>query len=119
MAALVESSVFDAVASPRRREILRLIWRDALPAGQIHAAMPDVSFPAVSLHLAKLAHAGLVDVQVDGRQRVYSAKRAACGPLGKSLERMWDDQLWRLKLLAELEQSRRGPRPRRKSRKQP
>jgi hypothetical protein len=30
------------------------------------------------------------------------------------LERMWDDALWRLKLAAELEQSRRGPRPRRK-----
>jgi hypothetical protein len=30
------------------------------------------------------------------------------------LERMWDDSLWRLKLQAELEQSRRGPRPRRR-----
>jgi DNA-binding transcriptional ArsR family regulator len=115
-AAALDSVVLDAVASPRRREILRLIWRNPLPAGQIHAAMPDVSFPAVSLHLAKLSQAGLVDVQVDGRQRVYAAKRDACGPLGKSLERMWDDALWRLKLLAELEYSRRGPRPRRTSR---
>jgi hypothetical protein len=32
----------------------------------------------------------------------------------KVLEQMWDDALWQLKLAAELEQSRRGPRPRRR-----
>jgi DNA-binding transcriptional ArsR family regulator len=110
------SSLFAAVASPRRREILRLVWRDELAAGQIHAAMPDVSFAAVSLHLRRLAEAGLVDVRPQGRQRVYRARRQACSPVAKALERMWDDALWRLKLQAELEQSRRGPRPR-KSRK--
>ena len=37
-----ETTVFAAIASPRRREILRLIWDEELRAGAIHAAMPDV-----------------------------------------------------------------------------
>lgn len=103
--------VLAAVASPRRQEILRLVWRNELPAGEIHAAMPDVSFGAVSLQLAKLQSAGLVAVRRDGRQRWYRAERQACGPVGRMLEQMWDTALWRLKLQAELEASRRGPRP--------
>ena len=112
-----DALVFAAVASPRRREILRLLWRNELAAGEIHAAMPDVTFAAVSLHLGKLAEAGLVEVRPEGRQRVYRARRHACGSVGKALERMWDDALWRLKLQAELEQSRRGPRPNRRTKK--
>jgi DNA-binding transcriptional ArsR family regulator len=105
-----------AVASPRRREILRLIWDQELPAGSIHAAMPDVTFGAVSLHLRTLAGAGLIDLRADGRQRFYRARRDALGPVGQLLEDMWSDALWRLKLQAELEQSRRGPRRQRRSR---
>jgi DNA-binding transcriptional ArsR family regulator len=105
-----------AVASPRRREILRLIWDQELPAGSIHAAMPDVTFGAVSLHLRTLAGAGLIDLRADGRQRFYRARRDALGPVGQLLEDMWSDALWRLKLQAELEQSRRGPRQQRRSR---
>ena len=106
-----------AVASPRRREILRLIWRDERQAGDIHAAMPDVTFGAVSLQLRALSEAGLVEVRTDGRNRFYRAKREALGSVGRMLERMWDDALWRLKLQAELEQTRRGPRARRAGRK--
>lgn len=116
-AAVPEGLLFAAVASPRRREILRLVWRNELAAGEIHAAMPDVTFAAVSLHLGKLADAGLVEVRPDGRHRVYRARRQAVGSVGKTLERMWDDALWRLKLQAELEQSRRGPRAGRTTRK--
>jgi hypothetical protein len=35
--------------------------------------------------------------------------------MGKMLERMWDDALWKLKVAAELEETRRGPRPSRKT----
>lgn len=108
--ALVDSSLLAAVASPRRREILRLVWSRELPAGDIHAAMPDVSFGAVSLQLGRLQSAGLVEVRRDGRQRWYRARRDACGPVARMLEQMWDDALWRLKLQAELEATRRGPR---------
>ncbi len=111
---LAESSVLAAIASPRRREILRLVWDKELSAGAIHRAMPDVTFGAVSLQLRSLADAGLVDTRADKQHRFYRARRDALGPVGEMLERMWDDALWRLKLAAELEQTRRGPRPRRR-----
>jgi DNA-binding transcriptional ArsR family regulator len=101
-----------AIANPRRQEILRLVWSAERSAGEIRAAMPDVSFPAVSLQLKTLAAAGLVRTRAQGRHRFYIAKREALGPVATVLERMWDDALWRLKLAAELEHSRRGPRPR-------
>jgi DNA-binding transcriptional ArsR family regulator len=111
------SSVLAAVASPRRQEILRLIWSEELTAGAIHRAMPDVTFGAISLQLRSLAGAGLVDARAEGRHRFYRARRDALAPVGRMLEQMWDDALWRLKLAAELEQTRRGPRPRRRPRK--
>ncbi len=104
--------MLSAIASPRRREILRLIWKRELRAGAIHAAMPDVTFGAVSLQLRALSEAALVDVRPDGRERYYRARRAALGAAAPILERLWDDALWRLKLHAELEATRRGPRPR-------
>jgi len=90
------------------------VWEQELQAGAIHQAMPDVTFGAVSLHLRALAEAGLVDVRVEGRQRIYRARREALGPIGQMLEQMWGQALWRLKVLAEFEQTRRGPRPRRR-----
>lgn len=113
-----DAQMLTAVASPRRREILRLVWDGELMAGAIHQAMPDVTFGAVSLHLRALAEAGLVDVRVDGRQRLYRARREALGPVGQMLEQMWSHALWRLKVLAEFDQTRRGPRPRRRRPKQ-
>jgi len=109
----LETAVLAAVASPRRREILRLIWDQELSAGAIRAAMPDVTFGAVSLQLRSLAEAGLVVARAQGRHRYYRVEREALGPLGRLLEQTWDDALGRLKLRAELEQARRGPRPRR------
>jgi len=116
---VLDSAALAAVASPRRREILRLVWHHERAAGEIHAAMPDVSFGAVSLQLRALADAGLVSVRREHRHRFYVARRDALGPVGTALERMWDDALWRLKLQAELEQTRRGPRPMRRRRKRP
>jgi DNA-binding transcriptional ArsR family regulator len=78
--------------------------------------MPDVSFGAVSLQLKALADAGLVLVRRQHRHRYYAANREALGPIAAALEHMWDDALWRLKLHAELEQTRRGPKPRRRRR---
>jgi DNA-binding transcriptional ArsR family regulator len=110
-------TVFAAIASPRRCEILRLVWRRELPAGEIHAAMPDVSFGAVSLQLRALSRAGLVECRREHKHRFYRARPEALGPVAATLERMWADALWRLKLQAELEHARRGPRPARRSRK--
>ncbi len=91
-------------------ELLRLVWTQELPAGAIHQAMPDVTFGAVSLQLKQLVEAGLMESRVEGRYRYYRGRKKALGPLAKTLEAMWDDALWNLKLAAELEQSRRGPK---------
>jgi DNA-binding transcriptional ArsR family regulator len=101
-----------ALATPRRREILRLVWNRERSAGEIHQAMEDVTFGAVSQHLRVLAEAGLVRGRRDGRNRLYRARREETGPFRKWLESTWDDALYRLKLHAELEEARRGPEPR-------
>jgi DNA-binding transcriptional ArsR family regulator len=106
----LEPAVLSAVASPRRQEILRLTWDAERSAGEIHRAMPDVTFGAVSLQLRTLSEAGLLTVRAERRFRYYRARPDALGPLRESLERMWDTALWRLKLAAELEHTRRGPR---------
>ena len=105
----LSAPVLTALASPRRQEILRLTWRRELAAGEIHQALGDVTFGAVSLQLRTLVNAGLIESRVDGRFRRYRANRRACGPMAALLETMWRDSLWSLNLLAELEHSRRGP----------
>lgn len=107
-------AILAALASPRRQEILRLVWDEELSAGAIHQAMPDVTFGAVSLQLRSLTEAGLVEARSSGRHRFYRARRDELKPVARMLEQMWDDALWRLKLAAELENTRRGPRPRRR-----
>jgi DNA-binding transcriptional ArsR family regulator len=108
----MDLAVLEAIASPRRREILRLIWRREQSAGAIHEAMPDVTFGAVSLQLRSLLEAGLVEARAEQRNRFYRARREAFGPVSRILEQMWNDALWQLKLAAELEETRRGPKPR-------
>jgi len=110
----MEPAVLDAIASPRRREILRLVWDQEQTAGAIHRAMPDVTFGAVSLQLRSLVEVGLVEVRAQQRNRFYRARQEALGPAAEILERMWDDALWKLKLASELEETRRGPKPQRR-----
>ena len=105
-------SPLDSLASARRREILRLVWREERAAGDIHRALDDVTFGAVSQHLKALEGSGLVSVREEGRHRLYRARRDVLGPVGKALEALWTDALYRLTLRAELEEARRGPRPR-------
>lgn len=107
----LDPSTLKALASPRRLEILRLVWGSERAAGAIHRAMADVTFGAVSLQLRELVRAGLVEVRREHRFRFYRAKRDALSQVAPMLEQMWDDALWKLKLQAELEERRRGPRP--------
>jgi Bacterial regulatory protein, arsR family. len=111
------AAVFEALASPRRREILRLVWDRERSAGDIHRALPDISFGAVSQHLGVLESAGLVARREEGRFHYYAARRKELGHLGKWLETMWDEALSDLKRHAESEEKRRGRRrgPRRLS----
>ena len=89
-----------ALAEPRRREILRLVWDGEHTAGDI-AAHFDVTFGAVSQHLGVLRQAGLVVVRRDGTRRFYRADRAALAPFTALLEQMWSGRLDRLAELAE------------------
>lgn len=109
---MIDPSLMTILASPRRSEILRLVWDRELAAGEIHRAMPDVTFGAISLQLRQLSHAGVVEVRAESRNRYYRARKESIGELGEILERMWSSALWRLKLAAELEEGRRGPKPR-------
>ena len=65
------SDVFRALSDPTRRQILRMLAEQDLPAGAIAAAFP-VSKPSISHHLAVLRQAGLVQVQRSGQQLIYS-----------------------------------------------
>ena len=114
------SAVFEALAAPRRRAILRLVWDRERSAGDIRREHPDVSFGAISQHLAVLESAGLVSRREEGRFRYYAARRKELGHLGKWLENMWDEALANLKSHAESEEksersrsSHRRPRGRR------
>ena len=66
---MIDSGIMTILASPRRSEILRLVWNRELAAGEIHRAMPDVTFGAVSLQLKRLIEAGVVEVRADSRNR--------------------------------------------------
>ena len=112
----MDRALLSAIASPRRREILRLLWTRERTVGEIHTAMPDVTLGAVSLQLKTLADAGLVASRAERQQRFYTVCRERAEPVAAMLEQMWDDRLWQLKLAVELDETRRGPRPARSRR---
>lgn len=98
-------AALQAIAEPRRREILRLVWRNELPAGVI-ASHFSVTRPAISQHLRVLKEAGLVDERRDGTRRLYRARPEGLAELRAFFESFWDDSLDRLREAAEAEQER-------------
>lgn len=80
------------VAEPHRRRILDLVWDDELAAGDI-ANEFEITFGAVSQHLAVLRNAGFIDVRADGNRRLYRANKQGLGPLRSVLEQMWSGAL--------------------------
>ena len=99
----MHATALRAVSEPRRREILRLVWDQERPAGDIAASF-DVTFGAVSQHLRVLHDAGLVSVRRDGRRRLYHARHDQLGPLRAVLEDLWRSRLGELRDLAEAEE---------------
>jgi DNA-binding transcriptional ArsR family regulator len=93
-----------ALAEPRRREILRLVWVRELPATDIADHFTDVSRPAISQHLAVLKTAGLVTERRDGTRRLYRADRSEMKKLRKFLDEYWTSGLERLRDVAEAAQ---------------
>src|SRR3954454_17948893 len=96
-----------AVADPTRRQILRLVRDEELPAGTIAGHFPTMSRPAVSQHLRVLVDAGLLTVRPDGNRRLYRGRRDGLRDAATFIEDMWSDSLCRLKVAAEQEQRRR------------
>ena len=92
-----------ALAEPHRRQILRLVRDDELPAGEI-AAHFEITRPAVSQHLGVLKEAGLVDERRNGTQRLYRARPEGLADLKAFLEQFWDARLQALKREAEREE---------------
>jgi DNA-binding transcriptional ArsR family regulator len=80
------------VAEPRRQEILRHVWREELPVGELVDRL-DLSYAGVSQHLALLREAGLVTVRQQGKQRFYRADQEQLGALRPLLESFWSERV--------------------------
>src|SRR4026209_1491117 len=89
--------VLQALAAPRRREILRFLRRRERAAGEVHRALGGgsrrargaVTCGAVSQHLSVLEHAGLVSARREGRSRFYCTRDEGLTPLREWLGGMW------------------------------
>jgi DNA-binding transcriptional ArsR family regulator len=88
--------VFEAVAEPTRRTVLELLARRERSAGELVAALPVLTQPAVSRHLRILRESQLVDVRADGTRRVYSLRPAGLAELDHWIDtyrRFWGARL--------------------------
>jgi DNA-binding transcriptional ArsR family regulator len=97
--------VFEAIAQPKRREILRLLAGRELSAGEI-ASRFSVTQPAISQHLKVLRETGLVSERRDGTRRLFSVQSAGLADLHDFLAQVLPAGLERLKQAAETEQRR-------------
>jgi DNA-binding transcriptional ArsR family regulator len=101
--AATTSDAFNAVAEPRRRQILSYLADRERPVGEIVEAL-NLDQPSVSKHLGVLRDVGLVRVRRNGRHRFYRTNADAIKPLHEwagTFERFWKHQLDRVKELAE------------------
>jgi len=96
-----------ALAEPRRRAILRLVWSQELPATDIADRFPDVTRPAISQHLAVLKDAELVTERRDGTRRLYRANGDTMAELRDFLDDYWTSGLERLRDVAEAAETRK------------
>ena len=103
-------STIQALAEPRRREILELIRERELTAGEIASGF-DVTRPAISQHLGVLKEAGLVSERREGTRRFYRARPEGLKELKEFVEGFWTFSLQQLKREAEAEErKKRGSR---------
>jgi DNA-binding transcriptional ArsR family regulator len=97
-----------ALAEPRRREIVRLVWTHELPATSIAEHFGDVTRPAISQHLGVLKAAGLVSERREGTRRLYRARQDEMQKLRDFLDDFWSSGLERLRDVAEAAQREKG-----------
>jgi DNA-binding transcriptional ArsR family regulator len=101
--AATTSDAFNAVAEPRRREILDHLAGAELAVGDLVVRL-NLEQPSVSKHLKVLRNVGLVRVRRNGRHMFYRTNAEAIRPLHewtKTFERLWGNQLARIKERAE------------------
>jgi DNA-binding transcriptional ArsR family regulator len=101
--AATTSDAFNAVAEPRRREILSYLALKERPVGDIVKSL-RLEQPSVSKHLRVLKDVGLVHARRDGRKMLYRTNAEAIRPLHEwtgTFERFWANQLDRIKQRAE------------------
>ena len=94
-----------AIAEPHRRQILRLVWKQELCAGDV-ASQFDLTRPAVSIHLRVLKNAGLLAERRQGTRRFYRARPEGLAGLRAFLDEFWADSLEQLKSVAEKEEGK-------------
>jgi len=101
--ALTTKDVFNAIAEPKRRQVIETLAKGARPVGDLVQSLGWPQ-PQVSKHLGVLKKVGLVSVRHEGRQRVYALNARQLQPIHdwvKNYERFWRHQLGRIKIRAE------------------
>lgn len=92
--AATTTDAFNAVAEPRRRQIMDVLAGGELRVNDLVAAL-DISQPQVSKHLKVLREVGLVQVREEGRERIYSLDGRSLKPIHdwvSNYERMWSER---------------------------
>jgi DNA-binding transcriptional ArsR family regulator len=109
--AATTTDAFNAVAEPRRREILDLLAGGERPVGELAGAL-GLAQPQVSKHLSVLRAVGAVEAREDGRRRVYRVNGAALKPIHdwvSGYERTWAERFAQLdQVLDELKHEETG-----------
>jgi DNA-binding transcriptional ArsR family regulator len=105
------TDAFNAVAEPRRREILDVLASGERPVNDLVRVL-GLSQPLVSKHLRVLREVGAVEVRDEGRRRVYRLNGSALKPIHdwvKHYERSWSERFDRLDaVLGELKEGDDG-----------
>jgi DNA-binding transcriptional ArsR family regulator len=109
--AATTADAFNAVAEPRRREILDVLAGGERPVNEL-VRLLGLNQPQVSKHLRVLREVGVVDVRAEGRQRLYRLNARALKPIHdwvKTYERSWSERFDRLDVVLEdLKQKEEG-----------
>lgn len=109
--AATTTDAFNAVAEPRRREILDTLAYGELAVNDL-VGLLGIAQPQVSKHLKVLREVGLVEVREDGRRRMYRLNGSPLKPIHdwvKAYERLWDERFDQLEaVLEELKRKEEG-----------
>jgi DNA-binding transcriptional ArsR family regulator len=101
--AATTTDAFNAVAEPRRRQILDLLAAGERPVGDL-VGLLGLAQPQVSKHLRVLREVGAVEVRQEGRQRLYRLNGRALKPIHdwvKEYERSWSERFAELDVVLE------------------